>query len=307
MKRSQIAFALLATIAAASNSVSLACEKCHSKSNSCKTCAKCDERACTKCDDRGLLDVVDLFAGRIQKSLEGTRINRGSKCDQGCDGRRAEPTCGCEPACGCETQHAAPLPVSVHQHGAVHDNGIWLEPEMPNIVPSPHNQTKTNPFDRQPRSNDSSIPTPKPVTKEGQVRPVPQQLPDEAVDPFIDDAASRVRRVPASPIQYQRPVPRSVDQFDPQAANRYRVRVGDTDSQPVRSRTGTQLSAFGNVQSSRRAGEVRSSLSDTKAPDVVTASNTSRLEPVRSTHAERLPSRAEVQSDENAYYANPLR
>jgi len=297
MKRSQIAFALLATFAAASNSVSLACDKC--KSN-CKTC--------TQCDDRGLLDVVDLLAGRLQKSLEDSRpkLVGGVRSKGSCD----QPTCGCEavsvakPTCGCESSHAAPRLLS----SPIDEQ--WAEPPMTHRIPKPVPHVQSPPQetpDSQISRGESPTAVPIPVKTDREANPRSRSLPDEAVDPFTDDAASRIRKIPATSIQYQRPVPRYVDQYDPQAANRYRVRVGDRVQAPQSARAVGQSPQFETVQSSRRGPVANGSISDAGVPAVVTASGSSRLQPIRSTDAGPLPSREEVRRSEEAYYANPLR
>lgn len=297
MKRSQIAIALLATLAAASNSVSLACDEC--KSN-CKTC--------TQCDDRGLLDAVDLLAGRAQKTLEGSRPKwvGGGRVKEACD----EPTCGCaqlpaaKPTCGCGTHRSAPrpLPSAIQEQRAEPPTMRAIPLPIPQVQRSP----QTAPNSQLPRG-DSPTAAPVPVNTGREAEPRAKSLPDEAVDPFTDDAASHIRKIPASSIQYQRPVPRYADQYDPQAVNRYRVRLGDSLPASERPGLGGQSPQFEAAQSSRRASGATGSMSDGGAPAVVTASGSSRLQTIRSTKAERLPSRVEVRQAEEAHYANPLR
>lgn len=173
-------------------------------------------------------------------------------------------------------------------------------------MPVPHDQQspQATPYPQVPRSeNAPSIP----VKSDSGAEQPSKPLPDAAVDPFTDDAASRIRKIPASAIQYQRPINRYVDQYDPQAASVYRVRVGDRVQAPQMPSVRNQSPQFETVQSSRRLTGATGVQSDASMPAVVSASGTSRLQPIRSTNAARLPSREEVRQSEEAYYDNPLR
>lgn len=177
---------------------------------------------------------------------------------------------------------------------------------VPKPVPHVQSPTQENP-DSQISRGESPTAVPVPVKTDREAKPRARALPDEAVDPFTDDAASRIRKIPANSIQYQRPVPRYVDQYDPQAVNRYRVRVGDRVQAPQPATGISQSPQFETAQSSRRVPVANGSIADATMPAVVTASGSSRLQPIRSSNAERLSSREEARLSEEAYYANPLR
>ena len=78
------------------------------------------------------------------------------------------------------------------------------------------------------------VPAPAPPT-ETQPSLESAPLPDSQIDPFMDDAVNRVRRVPAKAINYRMnsessSKPAYGDTFDPQANNRVRLRMSDINS-----------------------------------------------------------------------------
>ncbi len=118
-----------------------------------------------------------------------------------------------------------------------------------------------------------------------QTVPVPEpMLPDEAVDPFQDDSAGRVRKIPAKTIQFRNDRPNYGSDYDPQAS----IRVKFSDGQSVAA----QLPV-----SSRKPLALRQAVS--KTGDVVPAAAW-RLRPITSTAARRLPAQTEP-------LPNPLR
>ena len=248
-----------------------ACDKC--KSCECKT-AKC-------CDNKGLLDALDVFAGKLHSSLKSKK----SSCDQapscGCEvkpsgGCEAKATCGCEltPSCGCEVApecgcevKGKPSPMTMPM--------LPLQDAIP-MVPS--------------------VPAKPAVPAPLQTAPEVVPLPDTKVDPFQDDAASRIRKVPARTIQYRTDAKKYGDQFDPQASNR----------RPAQARARVlQVAGFDSKSSSRRPlGDQKLEPAASKlAPQVIPASAARPL-----SSAERTVSAAKRDKSEPVkQYHNPLR
>ena len=285
MKRSQFAIALLAALAAVSNSVSLACDRCQTN---CKSCSA------GSCDDSGLLDIVDRFAGRVQSTLRTSLPKVSIRCTSH---RGSAKACD-EPTCGCEMRHASPRGDCKNCGPSTHHpvEETWSPPPLPRVMTSPA------PHSAPAQSLRHAHPQPMPQRQPSELEPIP--LPDAAVDPFMDESANRVRRVPASAVRYQRPASRYGDRYDPQAAaNVKTVRLSDPVAGPTDESMGD---AFANVHSSRRSTGERSII-EQNTGSVITASSTSRLQPVRTQKAARLPARVPSTEDEAAYYANPLR
>lgn len=109
--------------------------------------------------------------------------------------------------------------------------------------------------------------------------PAPTPLPDSEIDPFMDDAANRIRKVPAKRINYEIPQKQPYgNRYDPQASRGIRLHLNDAN-------VGTPA----KVEPSK------------KKDQVVTAS-ASLLRKVMSSRAKKLP-----QKPEAANYFNPLR
>lgn len=287
-KHSTFAVALLATFTL-SGAVAQACDKCQPACSKCKTSVACD--------DQGLLSVVDRFAGRLQSGVKASlpkinlpKLKSGCNCSSGsCD---QGPSCGCESVsaacdhCGSEsTMQIFPEPPRIGPHQD-------LEPWMP-VRSTPSQLHEVNP----------TLPTPMyEGTQPGRVVPTPAPLPapDSKVDPFLDDAAGRMRSTPARTIQYSKPSNRYRESYDPQAFNGYRVRLSDDG--PTAEVVSRDRQDFRTVESSRRSSALPAAM---PARDVVTAS--ARMEstpaPIRSTAAQRLQPAPPAES----YYANPLR
>ena len=216
---------------------------------------------CQKCSKKGLLSSAEKMVSKLQshtKKLFGFRKKKSdcsaapscgceTKCEPNC-GCEPEPNCGCEiePTCGCETTPSCDSCCSANA-GAI--NRYAPAQSVPTVTP------------------ESTMPT------------VPAPIPDSQVDPFMDDAVNRIRKVPAKRINYQ--VPRKQpygNRYDPQASRGVRLHLKD-------SNIGSPVSAETQKEDS----------------DVVTAS-ASLLRRVMSSKAKRLP-----QKDEPANYFNPLR
>ena len=257
-----------------------ACERCRG-GHVCSTCQPSD--------DRGLLDRLDAFLVRRRPKLEPVTIPRlpsidGSLC-RAVAGRvacrcGAGPNCGCElnePTCGCEL-HQAGRYVTHGQAGA----GVAISPQ-----PSPPSEqmnasrgggSYSQPYSTSPpataeqesyRPNTpKSLPaSPLPLNQPKETVP----RPDSEVDPFRDESAGRVRRIPARAVQHT-PSPREYRQsYDAQARH-----------EPARrSLTDDAL---------RGQSPVPASLSRTRYQDL-DAHGSSRqraVEPIRTT-PERLP------------------
>jgi hypothetical protein len=270
-KRSKFAIALFATLSVVASSATRACDDC--KPN----CTKC--KSAVVCDDKGLLSIIDTFAGRIQSGVRASlpQVNLpklGSSCN--C---KSSPKSSCDggPSCGCESGRVSA--------------GEFHRPAPTRLTPS-----CAPPMQPHVRSEPVELPSgPMPLPREPESVPVPES----SVDPFMDDSVSRVRKLPARTILYTKPSNRYRESYDPQAFNSYRVRLND-ESPSVQSK-GIDGSAFKAAESSRRSAAAPSA----DGPEVVTAS--AHLEPapvpIGSKNAQRLPSRDAVET----YYANPLR
>jgi len=199
--------------------------------NACEQCrGRTACQACARGDDRGLLDSLSEAAQRLQPRLPrwtpprppsldvalrqafGARLASHGCATCGCEltgptcgCELSEPTCGCElrePACGCELAPDPGIHTQLNYGGA----------------PLPHQ----NLHDRVP----IPAPLPRPVVPQTPApyvvpQPVPQPLPlqDSQVDPFRDDSASHLRRLPTRTIQHRQTTPARPQTFDPQASH----------------------------------------------------------------------------------------
>ncbi len=178
---------------------------------------------------KGGTGLFDRLFKKNKKQARGCGCEISTTCDCSCD---REPSCGCaEPSCGC----AAPAVVQS-------DVGRQMISTTP--LPAPFANTKAAPLKNPATLNanipvnvpgDSSAsglesePAPVPPSMSPKTSPSPQRIPDSQVDPFQDDAASKLRRVPATTIQYKLnrypggSVPAKVETydkaFDAQASN----------------------------------------------------------------------------------------
>lgn len=185
----------------------------------------CDTK-CSCCDDRGLLDIADSLLGRLGKIQVGSRKSQcdtapscgcpsASSCDCGpapsC-GCESAPSCGCGPApsCGCESapscQCSSPAPMNGASRSisAPDTRLTTINPPVPTI--------------NSDQSRYGSDAAPKPPTVAPQRVPKPVPVGDEDVNPFLDDSAGRLRKVPARVINFQKKKAESYGEtYDPQA------------------------------------------------------------------------------------------
>jgi hypothetical protein len=259
-------------------------------------CEKCDSnrRSPVCCNDRGLLDVLASATGKLIPAKPLFSLTKGPACDVGgCQptcGCETQPTCGCEtrPDCGCETQpscgcEAQPscgcetIPGQLLPHEVTGAARLMLQPQgsgvrqpNPPLTPSPN------------RSIPAQVPVP---------------LPDSLVDPFTDDTAARIRRLP-TPVNhaYQTQASKSSSRLDPHGNQVIHRRLSDHSSSPS-----TRLTAIARDT----ATPDKSSSVQPATANVVTVSRNEPQElgaaKARS-QPQRLPSRSAT-----TYPVNPLR
>lgn len=261
------------------NSSLLACEEC----NSGHVC-----NACCQSDDRGLLDRIDSALVRRQPHLPRVCLPQlPSLRDTFQDGLLGNCGCGAGPSCGCELSPAScgceitPASCGVELSGVARRPAAqWQRnsnsPSQPD-VPSP--EIASDAF--QPRQQ--PVHRPQAAT---QVMPLQQHMPAETVpapdnenDPFRDDSARVLRRVPAQSVQL-RPSGRAYRQsYDPQARHES-VRMSLSDQglpgqrrnpTSLSQRPGTSLDAHGSSRQGNVAHDVQPS-NQRPLPAVVTAS-----------------------------------
>lgn len=226
----------------------------------CSTQSACGCSTCSKSKSKGLLSAADklvskLFSFKKKKSQCSSAPSCGCETVPSCD-CPSEPSCGCEvePTCGCEIEPSC---------------GCEMEPSCGCSTTYSPNTGAINRYVPQ-----QSMPEVKPAV------PAPTPLPDAELDPFMDDAVNRIRKVPARRINYQ--VPKKLpygNRYDPQASNGVRVQLRD-------SNTGAPT----RIEPAR-----------VEKNEVVTAS-ASLLRKVMSKKAKRLPQKPEPMN-----YFNPLR
>lgn len=241
------------------------------ESEACDRCQHAQTQQCSCRDDRGLLHLLDSMAGRVQAKVQKISWNSPLK--------KSKPSCDCcgapktsAPACGCEqrgqtyrskpagNQYAPPAPPQQYAP---------IRPAYPNDVPVvPVPQVQPEP----PR----------------QLRPLPP-LPDSQVDPFRDEEASRIRRLPPTrKVQYQKSLQSYGSQYDKQARvtpSPIRMNLGDNSSRNRRLAVRPQTSG---------------------APSVVAASGTTSVGLQRVTERTHLRSVSDEREQYGEYY-NPLR
>jgi hypothetical protein len=273
-----IATGLAALTASLSSSGSVnACDQCRSRT-ACQACARAD--------DRGLLDSLSEAAQRMQPRLPRWTAPRLPSLDvalrQALGGRFASlgcASCGCElngPSCGCELREPT-CRCELREPTC----GCEL---APNSGYHKHPSDKTAPAPHQYLHDAAPLPVPVPRQVAPQTpppyvvpQPIPQPLPpkDSEVDPFRDDSASRLRRIPTRTIQYRETTPASRPTFDPQASQSgAQQRVSDSPHST------TQHMAFDEQSSSRSRSSAPAPITswgsvETNAeaqPEVVTAS-----------------------------------
>lgn len=204
----------------------LACDRCRSG----QAC-----RSCQPSDDRGLLDMLDSVLVRRRPQLSPVTIPQlpsldGSLCRA--MSRRVACRCGAGPRCGCELNNEPTCGCELHQaarhktHGPV-NSGAATSPQ-----PTPSDEHRDNShLERDSKTYTSS---PSDAVEQDSYRinaprslpeaPLPRHLPtetvprpDSEVDPFLDESAKRVRRVPARAVQRTQPQRDYRQNYDAQA------------------------------------------------------------------------------------------
>lgn len=243
-------------------------------------CDGCSHSHCKSCDDRGLLDSAGVFFSRVHASL--CAPPKG-KCKHGCDGKSVKnsPSCGCEvaPSCGCEAAPCCGSPRGhvAHEIPAPQQFGTPVYQFSPRHPGSSEIPTRSNPTMSRaaPQTLTRPIYTPAPVPPTVQPSP-PASRPDSEVDPFSDDSASRVRKIPAKTIQFKLQKSTYGKEFDPQAQNvRVQFRDNLVRQEPVSTQS-VASSGVGRGHSTTRSSRGLKPVS-TQPPAVVTASGTKLL------------------------------
>lgn len=292
MKSRYFAFAWIFLVASLLQTSAGACDHCKSK--------------CRQCDNRGLMDLADSLFGKLHsqtkkiasacKPAAGSRsCDRAPKC--GCEvaptcGCEQEPSCGCEvaptcgceigPSCGCENTptslppqwqpQAQPLSAPVHQH--MH----YPPPQPQPQAPIQSHQTPEQQFTPEPRY---FTPAPPP--------PSLQHSPDIDVDPFMDDAATRVRKIPAHAIRHSQALPYG-NSYDPQASSEIRYRLNDDQNETVRSDGVLATNSSSRTRTARAIASYKESRETAPKDNVVVTASGTSLRAVPQTNAKRLPS-----------------
>lgn len=266
-----------------------ACDQCRGKT-------PC--RACRPTDDRGLLDFLDSAAQKVHPCLPKLRMPRlpsldtalgkafGGQCRQADCGCEVSPSCGCEssPSCGCEVREPS---CGCEDSGACGcQSGQMVYSTHPTPAPSgpthghlhsmaPYDQPYTAPMsvpDHRTPPGPPAAPAPLRSTTPF-ISPEPMPLPDSEVDPFRDDSAARVRRIPARSIQYRRPASNASNygqNYDPQAAV-VPAQIRRSDGVETQaSRLALDATSSSRLRSTRSS--FQSSLSDDSESAVITAS-----------------------------------
>ncbi len=271
-----------------------ACERCRGGD----VCSSCQPS-----DDRGLLDMFDSVLVRRRPRLAPVTIPRlpsldGSLCramagrvacrcgaGPGCGCELSEPTCGCElsePTCGCELHQTgrydthgqagsraaiSPQPARPYEPLGESYSESYSEPYMP-----------SRPAAIEHDSSRAGTPQPLPVAPQPLHQPaeiVPR--PDSEVDPFRDESAGRVRRIPVRAVQHTPPQRDYRQSYDAQARHEpVRMSLSDdaTSVQPQLSEglnyaRRQSLDANG---SSRRSAVEPARTTRERLPEVITAS-----------------------------------
>ncbi len=307
MKFIRLITASLTVLALSLNASGLleACDQCRGRMP-CRACGTSDDRGLLD----GLDRVAQRLQPRLPQlnlpripsldtALKLAIFGRGGAAGcTTCGCELSEPSCGCESSQVCDCQRHAGNDVS-HEHHQFFNDSHYLqdvepaqrqpqlppsathqmapyaaptpapqriplvEPSVPARPSAPHidDYQRVPQFERHP-----STPTP--------LQPrVPElvPLPDSEVDPFRDDAATRVRRIPSRTIQYRQPTSNYGQNYDPQASHDG-VRLRWTDEAPT---TSPRL-ALDEKSSSRTRSPQATNQPETVVavplPEVVTAS-----------------------------------
>lgn len=256
-------------------------------------CEECDNghvcSVCCQSDDRGLLDRIDSALVRRQPHLPHGYLPQLPLLRDtfrngvlGNCGGSAAPNCGCElsqATCGCEVTPAScgvEIP-SVTRESTVQRQRNSSAPSQA-AIPSP----EIAPDAFQPRQQLIKRPQAAPQAAP-QAVPLPQRMPAETTptpdsesDPFRDDSARVLRRVPAQSVQLRPSGSVYRQSYDPQARHES-VRMSLSDRKlPGQQPTPTSLSQLPrtnfDTQGSSRQGDFAQPRDQRPLPAVVTAS-----------------------------------
>lgn len=215
MKRKPLALALMALFASGSSAALDAVAGEH-----CPRC-RSNQKSCVSCADRGILSLLNVMAKKVDSSITNA-LPANSACDAGCDthghathkhacGTELKPpSCGCEvsgPSCGCE-QHATSnfmtLPLMKSQPPGMAGNSssgtVDSRFPLPKSYDAEEFVTPDSPLGEVPPLGTIRPGVRVPAPRSTPVNPVSpgevpaSDLPDSAVNPFMDDSASMIRR-----------------------------------------------------------------------------------------------------------------
>jgi len=323
---------------AVSNSVpqsASACEHCRGG----HVCSSCQPS-----DDRGLLDMLDSVLVRRRPRLAPVSIPRlpsldGSLC-RAMAGRvacrcGAGPDCGCElnePACGCELNEPT-CGCELHQTGRYNSHGqassraaTSPQPALPyEPLGESYSESYCEPYMLSPpaaiEKDSDRIGAPQPLPVAPQPLHQPAEIvprPDSEVDPFRDESAGRVRRIPARAVQHTQSQRDYRQSYDAQARQEA-VRMSLTDDPMGGLPQMTEDSNYARRQNldtngSSRRRTVEPARSPTEhPPEVITASGQQALSSGRSNpdsshdNSSRNNSVRRSVQPQAAGIANPLR
>lgn len=300
-----------ATLAALVVSVSMsdllsACDLCRGRTP-CRACGTSDNQGLLDALDRAAnrmrptlprLNMPRLPAvGATLQFVFGGAVGCRSCATCGCEATETgEATCGCElrePSCGCELHescnchtHADASPPSSHHQHAYDSPPIqrgaqtYAQPQMaprPAPTPVPQATPYVEPYAPNERYN-SPAETYRQPAPYHELQPMPQRvpetvpLPDNKVDPFRDDAATRIRKIPSRTIQYRQPEAAYRQNYDPQASNEpYHARLSD-DAPAASPRLALDDQSSSRSRGTRAAGPAFTA-EPQRLPAVVTASS----------------------------------
>ncbi|QDV27680.1 hypothetical protein [Aureliella helgolandensis] len=286
----------------------------------CDKCNQAPHQNCRICDDCGILDVASGMANEIHTGVKGlislpslqltrkqcdTHPGKASSC--GCElntcGAELNTcgaelnTCGCElNSCGCEL-HAGTATPSSRASGESRQRSPAGGPSVPSYRNAP-----------------PAAPSRAPL-------PLPRAVDEVPGNPFIDDAAARVRRMPARTVSHGRSilspagqaVPSYGARYDEQANARQWVRLRDDSAVNHSALASNPAPELGVEAYSRGAGAVaplRAVVVASAAKEVepkAVATHPARIGPQANLRATPLNSTGETESEHFDYYHNPLR
>lgn len=327
------------TLSLTASGLSLACDKCRGQTP-CRACGTSDDNGLLD----GLDRIAQRLRPRLPRlpSLDSAlRIGFSDRghCDAhatcGCE--LSEPTCGCElkePSCGCESpescdcrMHAGDSSHHLHQH--VHQDALpganstpsqrylpYSQPVEPFAAPIPIPQRARENSRQAPNvqlgpTNDHNI-QPAPGSERQQLNPVQPKvpdlvpLPDSEVDPFRDDAATRVRRIPTRAIQYRQPSTTHHRSYDEQARHDgVRIQWNDALAPAASQRLSRKENSPDGRGSSQAFGQHSSA--EARQSEVVTAAAETRQQPSADYYRSNSPATGSPTTVRPIEIRNPLR